>query len=404
MAWFRARRHHGEAYESSDVASGGADGSASVLPPPPPWAPSAETAESEGRLARLKPPTWLARTLVVVGVVALAFVATVAVYDRVQSDMLMPGASIDGVDVGGMSTADAVDMLSSRLDQAQEVELTLTADGETMAVSLADLGLHADVQGAVDQAHNGTSDQGIMAVLSGPFTRSYHRLLDKPVDLDIELDYAFSEEQLRGHVDTLAAQVNREMKNAEIDVSNGSFQVVPSVPGRSINPDEIVAFAEENARSWALAGGPVQSDVPVVVHEPELTTEGLGTTLFVNRSKRRVWVYQNGDAEVTSFPIAVGSSSYPTPRGWYEVTLHRDHPTWINPDPTGWGAGLPKKIGPGKSNPLGRYAINISAAGIRFHEGPNVGAAASHGCMRMHYSDVKKLATYAPVGTRVVIV
>jgi lipoprotein-anchoring transpeptidase ErfK/SrfK len=80
-------------------------------------------------------------------------------------------------------------------------------------------------------------------------------------------------------------------------------------------------------------------------------------------------------------------------------------PTWINPDPTGWGASMPAMIPPGPGNPLGVRAINWTAPGIRFHgtsATSSIGTAASHGCVRMYNEDVIELYDVVKVGTPIV--
>ncbi len=98
---------------------------------------------------------------------------------------------------------------------------------------------------------------------------------------------------------------------------------------------------------------------------------------------------------------------YPTPTGLWEVTEKRYMPTWINPDPSGWGASMPASIPPGPGNPLGLRAINWSAPAIRFHGTDaiySLGYNASHGCVRMANADVIELYDMIEVGTPIVSV
>ena len=80
-------------------------------------------------------------------------------------------------------------------------------------------------------------------------------------------------------------------------------------------------------------------------------------------------------------------------------------PTWVNPDPDGWGADMPEVIPPGPDNPLGTRALNWSAPAIRFHGTSadySIGYNASHGCVRLHMSDVEQLYELVDVGTPIV--
>jgi lipoprotein-anchoring transpeptidase ErfK/SrfK len=125
--------------------------------------------------------------------------------------------------------------------------------------------------------------------------------------------------------------------------------------------------------------------------------------LVVYRSKFQVWIWQNGE-HVATFPIAIGMPGHETPLGTYSVIEKIKNPTWIPPN-SPWAAGL-EKIPPGATNPLGPRWIGTSAPAIGFHGTPqdwSVGTPASHGCMRMHFSDVIKMYDLVQVGEPVVI-
>ena len=69
-----------------------------------------------------------------------------------------------------------------------------------------------------------------------------------------------------------------------------------------------------------------------------------------------------------------------------------------------WSKNEPETIPPGPGNPLGLRALNLSAPGIRIHGTPSdysIGYNASHGCIRMHNSDVLQLYPLVPSGTTV---
>jgi L,D-transpeptidase ErfK/SrfK len=102
------------------------------------------------------------------------------------------------------------------------------------------------------------------------------------------------------------------------------------------------------------------------------------------------------------YPVAAGSAQYPTPQGEWTIWQKVENPTWVNPDPEGWGASLPASIGPGPGNPLGTRALYLDAPGIRIHgtsASYSIGSYASHGCIRMLMSDVEELYELVPVGT-----
>jgi len=104
------------------------------------------------------------------------------------------------------------------------------------------------------------------------------------------------------------------------------------------------------------------------------------------------------------YPVAVGQSAYPTPTGEFVITEKVENPTWTPPN-SPWAAGL-EAIPPGVNNPLGTRWIGTSASLVGIHgtnEDWTIGTAASHGCIRMHISDVEALYPHVTVGMPVEI-
>jgi lipoprotein-anchoring transpeptidase ErfK/SrfK len=156
----------------------------------------------------------------------------------------------------------------------------------------------------------------------------------------------------------------------------------------------------------AILGGAASVDLHLNRVKPEVTKEDLGYTIVVDLSELRLHLY-SGLREVRTYPVAAGQPAYPTPMGEWHVVDKVENPSWINPDPQGWGASLPASIPPGPGNPLGTRALYLDAPGIRIHgtsASYSIGTYASHGCIRMYMDDVEQLFGIVPVGTTVHIV
>src|SRR5437016_4211521 len=97
------------------------------------------------------------------------------------------------------------------------------------------------------------------------------------------------------------------------------------------------------------------------------------------------------------YAVAVGVQQSPTPVGKFEVKTRLVKPTYYHPG---------KVIPAGADNPLGSRWIGLSTKGYGIH-GTNVedsiGKAASHGCIRMHRTDLEELFTEVEVGDQVEI-
>jgi lipoprotein-anchoring transpeptidase ErfK/SrfK len=125
------------------------------------------------------------------------------------------------------------------------------------------------------------------------------------------------------------------------------------------------------------------------------------TQAIVDLSDRRVYVYRY-DEVIASYPIAVGKKGWETPTGEFQI-IHKQHdPIWKHPI-TG------QVFEAGTDSPLGDRWIGFWSDGrneIGFHGTPNtdlIGAAVSHGCLRMRNSDVRILYEQLSLGTPVLV-
>jgi lipoprotein-anchoring transpeptidase ErfK/SrfK len=103
-----------------------------------------------------------------------------------------------------------------------------------------------------------------------------------------------------------------------------------------------------------------------------------------------------GDNAVKTFRIAVGMPSKPTPTGSFKIRKIVWNPSWIPPDEP-WAKGKTAK-GPGEpGNPMKVAKIFFQEPDYYIHgtgEVNSLGAADSHGCMRMNPDDVAALAKF----------
>jgi lipoprotein-anchoring transpeptidase ErfK/SrfK len=101
----------------------------------------------------------------------------------------------------------------------------------------------------------------------------------------------------------------------------------------------------------------------------------------------------NGDI-VDTFPVAIGSDDYPTPQGSFRIRKVIWNPTWVPPD-SKWARGKEPKAADDPDNPMKRVKMFFREPDYFIHgtaDEDSLGAAESHGCLRMRVSDVTRLA------------
>lgn len=334
--------------------------------------------------------------LVCLGVLALLGGGTAYAayrYDRSAADRILPGVSIAGVPVGGMTREAAVTAVREQAEVRLLGDLVVTASGDTWTVTPAELGVAADVEGAVDEA---------FAVADGMsfFSRLYHRLADEPVQRGFELEFVQDRAAVDAFVQRAAAQVALPAVDAEFELVDGELVTRRSQEGVQLKSE---IAAKRIARALTTEAGTVE--IPLRQIAPEVATASLGNSIVVDISDNSLEFYQ-GLHIVKEFRVATGTPQYPTPVGTFEIVDKKENPTWYNPAPDTWGADLPPSIGPGPGNPLGTRAMYLNAPGIRIHgtwDDSSIGTAASHGCIRMHVEDSEQLYPLVPIGTRVIV-
>ncbi|MDB9537114.1 L,D-transpeptidase [Dolichospermum planctonicum CS-1226] len=125
------------------------------------------------------------------------------------------------------------------------------------------------------------------------------------------------------------------------------------------------------------------------------------TQVVVDLSDRRVYVFRY-DEVIASYPIAIGKKGWETPTGNFKVIHKEHHPIWRHPITGAIFDG-------GTNSPLGDRWIGFWSDGrneIGFHGTPDVdlvGAAVSHGCLRMRNPDVRMLYSQVSLNTPVLV-
>ena len=338
-------------------------------------------------------PIRIGALLASVALFAVAGGAAVAVADDYISREILPaGTVVAGVDLSGMTRADAHEALAAQVVTPLGEPITVRRGDATFtleAASMIEVDVDAMVETAFEPRRLATLPDRVIDRVSGAATGT-----------TTELQVALDEQALGRWLQEVAASVETTPADAKVVLKDGSVVVEPSRTGVAVD-----TTATATALRDALTGGVKTVEVTVTHTEPEVTESELGPAILVDISERKLYLYEGGEVSKT-YGVAVGTPSHPTPRGEFEITLKRYMPTWSNPG-SAWAADMPRTIGPGPSNPLGTRALNINAPGIRIHgttANSSIGSAASHGCMRMHRWDIEDLYERVEVGTPVFIV
>ena len=195
---------------------------------------------------------------------------------------------------------------------------------------------------------------------------------------------------------TFAARIDKRLgrpaRDARLKISLRRVRVTHSRRGRDINRRELVKSiargADEPERSRA------SSSPSCIAVKPKMTADKLrrsaSTVITIEQRTFTLRLFKHLKV-VKTYKVAVGQPQYPTPRGRFSITSKQVNPVWSVPN-SPWAGELAGTTVTGGSaaNPLKARWMGI-AGGVGIHgtgEDGSIGTRASHGCIRMHVSDV----------------
>jgi len=315
-------------------------------------------------------------------------------YEQANADRLLRGITVGGVDVSGMTRAEALAAVRERARADLDREIVVVAEGERFTTTARELGRRAWVGRAVDEAVEASARVGWVE-------RAWRRLRDEPLDLDIGLSLG-GDGRVEAFIRRTAREVSVDPRNASIEMGDdGGLVFRTSKAGSAVD-----VRRAERLLARALGDGSSTVRLPMRRVAPKITVRTMLPTIVVHVDTNRLDLYEG--FEVThSWDVATAKPGWTTPVGEWSLYQKRENPTWYNPALDSWGADLPAVVPGGPGNPMGTRALYITAPGlIRIHgttSPDSIGRYASHGCIRMHNEQIEELYDLVPVGTKVII-
>jgi len=320
-------------------------------------------------------------------------------YDDSHKDEIADGVTIGGVDVGGMTADQAKAVLHRKLVQPLQKPLRVTFKKHVYKLQAKKLRIHAELDGAIEKALADSQDGGLPK-------RLVRYVTGGEVDEQINPQVGYFEPAVNRFVRRVANHVDREAVDASVSPTATSLNVVPGHAGRKLRDNLLTTQLN---RAVATPGAPHLVAARVHSTKPDVSTDQLAaeypTYLTVSQAEFTVRLWKNLKL-VKSYPIAVGQPAYPTPYGLFSVNSKQVDPVWSVPNSPWAGELAGTTVAGGTAeNPLVARWIGVTD-GVGFHgtnEDYSVGTPASHGCMRMHVSDIIDLYDRVDVGTPVYI-
>ncbi len=224
--------------------------------------------------------------------------------------------------------------------------------------------------------------------------------------VDVPLVVAYAKDAVQTFAAGVDKRLYRPARDATLRISLRKVRVTHSRRGRDINRRELVKSIA------ATLTNPTLTRVlkpRLLAPKPKVTAQklraGAATVITIDQRNFKLRLFKHFKI-VKTYKVAVGQPEYPTPRGRFAIQSKQVDPVWSVPN-SPWAGELAGTTVTGGSaaNPLKARWMGVSGS-VGIHgtgEDASIGSRASHGCIRMHVSDVIALYKRVPLGTPVLI-
>ena len=175
--------------------------------------------------------------LVMIGGAVAAFA-----YDSSRDDLIAEGVTIAGVDVGGMTSAEARILVRRELQRPLERPIAVRRGEQRFTLSAHDAGVKADVGGMVDEALSESRDGSI-------FSRVARDITGGEENAQVSARVTYSTEAVERLVERVESKLNRPARDAEVDFP--SLEKVKEQKGRKV---KAAALEQRIAQALTVPG------------------------------------------------------------------------------------------------------------------------------------------------------
>jgi lipoprotein-anchoring transpeptidase ErfK/SrfK len=319
-------------------------------------------------------------------------------YDLEREDVIAEGVTAAGVDLGGLTPAQARTVLERQVGSRLGRPITIRLGKRGWLLSPREAGVTVDVDGMVASALEESQRGNFVA-------RSLRDLTGRSLDTAIPLRADYSKQALAEFVRGVGKNVFRRSRSAKISYTTTRVRLTPARRGVVVRVGELAKRLDE---TLTLPTAERTVEVPTDPIRPKVTTRELRQKYrhFITVSRPEFKLRYFVDFKLAKvYRISVGQVGFETPSGLYRIQNKAVNPSWFVPNKP-WAGDLAGEIvPPGPDNPIkARWMGIYDGAGIHGTDATySIGRSASHGCIRMLIPDVVELYERVPVQTPVLI-
>lgn len=218
----------------------------------------------------------------VITIVLLVFIGTTTyIYTTVSKyeNLIMPGASIEGIDIGGKTKDQVIQELNSKYnDEIGSRNIKIKAGDKEYAINYTDLHVEFNIEETVNEAFKYNRDLGYIDKL---------KAITSPEAKDFPITFTYNNEIINTVANTMESEINVDKQEATITKSGLGFNVTEEVIGKRLDVqaliDDINAKVTESKEGNIEVVATIKDDVPTRTKEKLSTIDtviGTKTTTF----------------------------------------------------------------------------------------------------------------------------
>jgi lipoprotein-anchoring transpeptidase ErfK/SrfK len=297
------------------------------------------------------------------------------------------GVTAAGVDLSGLTVDQAAARLEALTDRLENGSVLVEVADRQFKLKSATANVVFDRQTTAKRAiYAGRAAQGA------------------PVEVPLAVTHTQS--KVQAFITRIDKRIARAARDSKAIITLRRVRVTHSRTGRDI---DATALAKQLGQ--ALDDPRIERVFKIKVRKvkPKLNADQVrktvSTVITIKQSTFTLRLFKHLKV-VKTYKVAVGQPGYPTPNGRFAIQSKQIDPVWSVPNSPWAGELAGSTVGGGSAaNPLKARWMGVSGS-VGIHgtgQDYSIGTRASHGCIRMHVSDVKLLYRRVPLGTPVVI-
>lgn len=189
-----------------------------------------------------------------------------SVKQKVNTDTIYSGISIDGIDMGGKTREEAVDLLESKIQNSHEKkEIVLYYGDQNWVIPYKQWGFATDYRSVVDRAYQ--------IGRTGTLWQRYNLIKDlEKNNREFTLNFEYDGSKINEVIAEIKNHFSNEPKNAIIQRINGKFVIQEEAVGLEVDEPK----SKEAIKSMLDSQKSGKVEIQVIENKPEITTETLG--------------------------------------------------------------------------------------------------------------------------------